>query len=101
MASAAPIESPSDAPGLARVWASHLLALYIPLNSLVFLLTGPHAWWLAPLWMVPLVLAHQLDCGPFQERRQPHEEAAPAPFDALVYLLAGLQFWAVFESTLR
>lgn len=80
---------------VARIWARHLLSLYLPLASLLFLWTAPHPWYLALAFMLPLVAAHQLDCAPRFERRQP-EAALPAwPFDALVYLLAALQFWIV------
>ncbi|MGH0032345.1 MAG: alkane 1-monooxygenase [Myxococcota bacterium] len=81
--------------GVARVWLRHLLSLYIPAVSLGFLYTGPHVWYLAIPWMFPLVVAHQLDCAPWSERRQPDETLPDWPFDLLVYVLAGLQLWIV------
>jgi alkane 1-monooxygenase len=93
------LEAPSLSPlGIARLWAKHLTALYIPGIALLFLWTGPHAWYVAPFFMVPMVLAHQLDCGVRRERRQPAPDLPAWPFDALVYLLAGLQFWVIVET---
>jgi alkane 1-monooxygenase len=83
---------------VARSFALHLTALYIPGVVLVFLWTGPHPWYLAPAFMLPLVLAHQIDCGPARERKPPLAGLPAWPFDALVYVLAGLQFWIVIET---
>jgi alkane 1-monooxygenase len=82
---------------VAGIWGWHLLSLYLPVNALVFLWTGPHAWYVAFLFMAPLVLAHQLDWAPHQERRQPPDALPAWPFDALVYGLAALQFWLIVE----
>jgi len=65
-------------------------------NSLAFLWTGPHSWSVATLFMVPLVLAQQLDCsGRLLYERQPPEGLPRWPFDVLVYGLAALQVWVV------
>src|SRR6185295_9096747 len=81
---------------IAGIWARHLLALYLPMNSLVFLWTGPHSWSVATLFIVPLVLAQQLDSsGRLLFERQPPEGLPAWPFDVLVYLLAALQVWVV------
>lgn len=41
----ASLEAPAlTRPQLAGVWARHLLSLYIPVNSLIFLVTAPHPW---------------------------------------------------------
>ncbi len=82
---------------IAGLWSRHLLSLYLPLNALVFLLTGPHSWWVALLFIAPLVVAHQLDSAGFAERRQPPAGLPERSFDLLVYGLALLQFWVVFE----
>jgi alkane 1-monooxygenase len=82
---------------VASIWVRHLLSLYIPLNSLLFLWTGPHRWYVAVLFMAPLVAAHQIDCLPRAERRQPARSLPAWPFDALVYLLAAIQIWVVVE----
>jgi alkane 1-monooxygenase len=89
-------EAPAAQPTLgswtvASIWARHLTSLYIPAASLAFLWTGPHVWYVAILFMLPLVVAHQLDCAPWTERRQPDASLPAWPFDLLVYLLAALQ----------
>jgi alkane 1-monooxygenase len=83
---------------VAGLWVRHLAALFIPLLSLVFLRTGPHAWYVAPLFMLPLIAAHQIDCSARYERRQPEASLPAWPFDVLVYALAGLQLWIVVET---
>jgi alkane 1-monooxygenase len=82
---------------VAVIWGGHLLSLYLPANALLFLWTGPHVWYVAFLFMAPLVAAHQLDCAPRYEVRQPREGLPAWPFDALVYGLAALQFWLIVE----
>jgi len=82
---------------VAAIWGGHLLSLYLPANALLFLWTGPHAWYVAFLFMVPLVVAHQLDCAPRYERRQPLEGLPAWPFDALVYGLAAVQLLLIVE----
>jgi alkane 1-monooxygenase len=79
------------------VFVRHLAALILPGLSLAFIWTGPHPWYLAPFFMGPMVALFVLDSGPWQERRQPHEDTPAWPFDALVYLLAALQGLVVFE----
>jgi len=92
----APLETADLRPAdTARIWARHLLSLYIPGVSLAFVLTGPHRWWVAVLFMLPMVWAHHLDCSARVERRQPSRSLPAAPFDALVYLLAALQIGVV------
>ncbi|MEM9175042.1 MAG: fatty acid desaturase [Myxococcota bacterium] len=76
-------------------WLPHLLSLWIPGNALLFVVTGPHPWFVAPLFMLPLVLAHRLDTSGRVERRPPPPDLPAWPFDALVYLLAGLQLVTV------
>lgn len=101
MVSAAPAAAPAAALGPARtvgIWLTHLLSLYIPLTSLLFVWTGPHPWYLAVVWLFPLVVAHQLDCAPWHERRQPDPALPDWPFDLLVYVLAALQI-AIVAST--
>jgi alkane 1-monooxygenase len=79
-----------------RIWLKHLTSLLLPVNALVFLFSGPHAWYVAPVFVLPLVLAYVLDTRLRVERRQPVSELPAWPFDALVYLLAGLQLAVVF-----
>jgi len=70
-----------------RAWSPHLLSLWFPGTALVFLLTGPHVWWGALLFVVPIAVAHHLDTRGFREVRQPNEKLPAWPFDGLVYLL--------------
>jgi alkane 1-monooxygenase len=85
---------------LAWIWVRHLTSLYIPVNSLLFLWTGPHPWYLAALFIAPLFVAHQLDCAARFERRQPSSELPAWPFDALVYVLAALQLLVIVQLVL-
>jgi alkane 1-monooxygenase len=82
---------------VAGLWLRHLVAFLFPAVSLLFLWTGPHRWYVAPLLMMPLVVLHQIDCGSRVERRQPAASLPAWPFDAIVYALAALQFLVVFE----
>jgi alkane 1-monooxygenase len=75
---------------LAR-FAPHLLALVFPLNALAFVLTGPHPWWLALLFAVPIYLAVVLDGRSGQETRPPAAQIASWPFDLLLIVLSALQ----------
>ena len=101
MATAAATAELPLAPGeVAKLWLRHLVSLYIPAASLLFLWTGPHAWYTALAFMWPMVVAHQLDCAPRFERRQPAAALPAWPFDALVYLLAALQIAIVVWTVL-
>ena len=82
---------------VARIWLRHLTSLYFPAASLLFIWTGPHAWYVAPLFIATGVLAFVLDDSARYERRQPAAELPAWPFDALVYLLVALQLLIVFE----
>lgn len=84
----------SAAPGareVAAIWLRHGCALLLPLNALLFIVTGPHPGYWALLFVLPGVLAHALDLRAGEETRQPHPQLPAWPFDALLYLLAGLQ----------
>jgi alkane 1-monooxygenase len=69
----------------------------IPVSTLAFLFTGPHPWYIAPLFMLPPMFALSVDSNATLERRQPLASTPAWPFDALVYLLAALQLLIVFE----
>lgn len=73
-------------------WALHLLVFAIPLAALAFVWTGPHAWYIAPLFIVPLAVIQWFDTRPWFERRQPEEALPDWPFDILVYALALIHF---------
>src|SRR5690606_22864155 len=74
------------------LWVRHLLAFWFPVNACLFLATGPHRWWVALLFVLPIALAHRLDTSGRVERRQPPARLPAWPFDAIVYALAALQF---------
>ena len=93
----AELETPLTAGQLAWIFTKHLTALYIPGITLLFLLTGPHTWYTALLFMVPMALAHQLDCSPRLERRQPRESVPAWPFDVIVYALVAIQGLVIWE----
>jgi alkane 1-monooxygenase len=91
-----PIDMPARAE-VFRIWFRHLASLAIPSITLVFLWTGPHRWYIAPVFMLPLGVLLFIDQQDKVERRQPLEAFPAWPFDLLVYLLAGLQLLIVFE----
>lgn len=92
---AAGSQSRLDARAIFRLWSRHLLALWFPINALLFVVTGPHPGWLAALFLIPIVAAYQIDTRGPTELRQPHPELPAWPFDGLVYLLAGIQIATV------
>jgi alkane 1-monooxygenase len=96
--SEAQLSTPHAAGELAWIFAKHLLALYIPGITLLFLFTGPHSWYVALLFMVPMALSLRLDVGAHYERRQPGESIPAWPFDLLVYTLVALQLLVVWET---
>jgi alkane 1-monooxygenase len=77
---------------LLRLWAPHTAALILPLVALAFLLSGPHAWPIALLYVLLPGVALQLadrKCG--EERRAPHRGLPAWPFDALLTVLVVIQ----------
>lgn len=98
---AAPFEAPALPPSeILRLWLKHLASLYFPAIGLAFVLTGPHPWWVAILFMLPMVWGHQIDSSQRVEHRQPARDLPAWPFDALVYVLVALQLWLVTELVL-
>jgi alkane 1-monooxygenase len=85
----------SQAASLAR-FAPHLLALAFPLDSLAFVLTGPHRWWTALLFMLPIYGALIVDANSGTTARPPAAQVASWPFDALLIVLTALQLTNVF-----
>jgi alkane 1-monooxygenase len=79
------------------IWVKHLASLVIPAITLLFIWTGPHPWYVAPAFMLPLGIVLFIDQQNKSERRQPVKALPAWPFDMLVYLLAGLQLLIVFE----
>ena len=81
-----------------RGWAPHLMCLVLPLTTLAFALTGPHRWWVAPLFLLPLLLSVAADMTSPAEIRQPPDQIPGWPFDGLLLLLAFLQFVNIFAA---
>lgn len=75
----------------ARAWFLHLWAFVLPLLNLAFLITGPHAWWVALLWAVPIWILVSVDARAPLDLRQPAERAPSWPFDLQIYLLVAIQ----------
>jgi len=89
-------EAVSEYPGEASVptlWARHLLAFWFPGNACLFLLTGPHPWYLAWLFVIPLVLGHMWDTSGRVERRPPRDDLPAWPFDAVLCLFTVLGYY--------
>ena len=84
-------------PAVSWIWLRHLSSLLIPVSTLAFLWTGPHPWYVAPLFMLPPMFALSIDSNATVEQRQPVANTPAWPFDALVYFLSGLQLLIVFE----
>ena len=80
----------------ARVWTMHLLCLVLPLTTLAFAVSGPHAWWGALLFLLPLFASLLADVYSPAERRQPSAALPAWPFDGRLYALVALQLANVF-----
>jgi alkane 1-monooxygenase len=75
----------------ARNATLHLWAFALPLLTSAFLLTGPHPWWRALLWTLPIWLLVLADTLSRPDFRQPQDGTPSWPFDVQVYLLVALQ----------
>ena len=84
--------APLGALRVLEIWSRHLLVFAIPLTAAAFVWSGPHPWYVAPLFIGPLAIFQWWDTRPLFERRQPVESNSAWPFDGLVYVLAGLHF---------
>lgn len=74
-----------------RSFVLHLWAFVLPLFNMAFLLTGPHPWWVALLFCIPIWLLVMTDNRSKPDLRQPAEDAPHWPFDLQVYLLVAIQ----------
>ncbi|HEX7669276.1 MAG TPA: fatty acid desaturase, partial [Polyangiaceae bacterium] len=77
--------------GSLRSWALHLWAFVLPLVNLVFLITGPHSWWSALLWTMPVWTLVVMDNKAAPDHRQPPADLPAWPFDVQLHLLVLLQ----------
>ena len=96
--SEAELSTPHSAAELAWIFVRHLASLYIPGVALLFLFTGPHAWYIALLFMVPMLMALELDVAARYEQRQPRESLPAWPFDGIVYVLVAIQLIVVWQT---
>lgn len=76
---------------IAWVWAKHLLCFVLPVSTLAFLASAPHAGWLSPLWLLVIGVSFAIDRRAGPERRQPAIGIPALPFDVVLYLLVALQ----------
>jgi len=74
-----------------RGFALHLWAFFLPLLTTVYLLTGPHEWWVAWLWTLPIWVLVAVDWKAPSDFRQPADDTPRWPFDVQVMLLVALQ----------
>jgi len=84
-------EAPTPPLAVAAIWVKHLLCFVLPLASLAFLLTAPHAWYLSLPWLLVIVVSVITDKHASRELRQPAKDLPEWPFDAVLYLLIALQ----------
>ena len=70
---------------LVSVWSRHLLTFVYPVMTFAFLVSGPHRWWTALLWMIPGTMLDFSDDYSGRELRQPRADLPGWPFDSLLY----------------
>jgi alkane 1-monooxygenase len=70
---------------LAAIWSRHLLTFVYPAMTFAFLVSGPHRWWTALLWIIPGALLDYSDDYSGHVRRQPRADLPGWPFDLLLY----------------
>ncbi len=75
----------------ARAFTLHLWAFVLPLITLAFWLTGPHAWWSSLLWTMPVWILIYIDNRAPRDFRQPREDIPSWPFNLQLYLLFAIQ----------
>jgi alkane 1-monooxygenase len=83
--------APTPSIGVGKTFVLHLWAFVLPIINLAFLLTGPHSWWAALLWSMPIVVLVLMDNGAPPDHRQPPEALPSLPFDLQLYALVAIQ----------
>lgn len=78
-----------------KTFAPYLLSLVFPMITVAFLLTGPHPWWLAPLFASPGFVMVYLDKAGMVEKSTSAADLPTWPFDLLLYCLAFLQLLTI------
>src|SRR5690349_7279494 len=86
-----PKQAPDVQLSASRSFALHLWAFLLPLMNMVYLLTGPHPWWGALLWCIPIWVLVATDNRAKPDLRQPIDGTPTWPFDVQVYLLVAIQ----------
>lgn len=74
-----------------KAWLLHLWSFFLPLLTTVFLLTGPHEWWVALLWAAPIWVLVYVDVRSKEDKRMPASDAPDWAFDLQVYALTAVQ----------
>ncbi len=89
----------------ARIWSLHLLCFVLPLTSLAFWLTAPHAWYSSLAWFGVVIVSVVIDGRAPSETRQPASTLPGWPFDSVLYALFAVQVaniavavWAVSQN---
>ncbi len=81
---------------VSKIGLGQLVAFCIPLATLAYVWTGPHVWYVAPLFIAPMAIFQWIDTRPHVERRQPLDSMPPWPFELLVYALTALHFFILW-----
>jgi alkane 1-monooxygenase len=76
----------------ARLLARYRLCFVLPVTACTYLVTAPHPGPRAYLWLLVIVGSILADVGSRAERGDPPATRPGWPFDAVLYVLAGLQF---------
>jgi alkane 1-monooxygenase len=84
-----PANTPSI--GAFHTWVLHLSAFILPLITTTFLVTGPHVWWKALLWIGAIVILVLVENNSSPDRRQPPADLPQWPFDVQLWTLSALQ----------
>lgn len=74
-----------------RQWVLHFWSFLLPLTNMVFLLSGPHTWWGALLWTMPIWVLVIVDNKAPVDHRQPRDDVPNWPFELQAYLLTVIQ----------
>jgi alkane 1-monooxygenase len=81
-------------PGLVRsvrIWAERVLCFILPISTLLFLSTGPHAWDAALMWTLPVWLCIACDYFSPSDCSVPKPDGMEWLLDARLYVLFALQ----------
>jgi|SRR5579862_3927620 len=81
--------------GIAAIWSRHLLTFVYPAMTFGFLISGPHRWWTALLWIIPGTLLDYSDDYSGRVQHQPRAGLPGWPFDLLLYAHFLLQIFNV------